>query len=25
MDHLPSLEARSVFDAWADKADKIAY
>jgi guanine deaminase len=25
MDHLPSLEARSVFDAWADKADKVAY
>ncbi|WP_246776608.1 nucleoside deaminase [Microvirga sp. VF16] len=25
MDHLPSLEARAVFDAWADKDDKIAY
>jgi len=25
MDHQPSLEARAVFDAWADKPDKIAY
>ncbi len=25
MDHLPSLEARAVFDAWADKDDKISY
>jgi tRNA(Arg) A34 adenosine deaminase TadA len=25
MDHLPSLEARAVFDAWADKPDKIRY
>ena len=25
MDHLPSLEARAVFDAWADKPDKVAY
>ena len=25
MDHLPSLEAKAVFDAWADKDDKIAY
>ena len=25
MDHLPSLEAKAVFDAWADKPDKIAY
>ena len=25
MDHLPSLEARAVFDAWADKDDKIGY
>ena len=24
MDHLPSLAARAVFDAWADKDDKIA-
>jgi tRNA(Arg) A34 adenosine deaminase TadA len=25
MDHLPSLEAKAVFDAWADKADKVSY
>jgi guanine deaminase len=25
MDHLPSLEARAVFDAWADKPDKVTY
>ena len=25
MDHLPSLEARAVFDAWADKPDKVSY
>jgi guanine deaminase len=25
MEHLPSLEARAVFDAWADKDDKISY
>ena len=25
MDHLPSLEARAVVDAWADKPDKIRY
>lgn len=25
MDHQPSLEAKAVFDAWADKDDKIAY
>jgi guanine deaminase len=25
MDHLPSLEARAVFDAWADKTDKVSY
>ena len=25
MDHLPSLEARAVFDAWADKTDKVGY
>jgi tRNA(Arg) A34 adenosine deaminase TadA len=25
MDHLPSLEARAVFDAWAVKPDKVAY
>ena len=25
MDHVPSLEARAVFDAWADKADKVSY
>ncbi len=25
MDHLPSLEARAVFDAWADKDDKVSY
>jgi hypothetical protein len=25
MDHLPSLEARAVFQAWADKPDKIEY
>ena len=25
MDHQPSLEARAVFDAWADKPDKITY
>jgi len=25
MDHLPSLEARAVFDAWAGKPDKVAY
>ena len=25
MDHLPSLEAKAVFDAWADKPDKIRY
>jgi tRNA(Arg) A34 adenosine deaminase TadA len=25
MDHLPSLEAKAVFDAWADKDDKITY
>jgi guanine deaminase len=25
MDHLPSLEAKAVFDAWADKPDKIGY
>ena len=25
MDHLPSLEAKAVFDAWADKPDKVAY
>jgi hypothetical protein len=25
MDHVPSLEAKAVFDAWADKADKIRY
>jgi tRNA(Arg) A34 adenosine deaminase TadA len=25
MDHLPSLEARAVFDAWADKPGKIGY
>jgi len=25
MDQLPSLEAKAVFDAWADKPDKIRY
>jgi tRNA(Arg) A34 adenosine deaminase TadA len=25
MDHLPSLEARAVFDAWADKPNKVSY
>jgi tRNA(Arg) A34 adenosine deaminase TadA len=25
MDHLPSFEAKAVFDAWADKPDKIKY
>ncbi|HZH53303.1 MAG TPA: nucleoside deaminase [Microvirga sp.] len=25
MDHLPSLEAKAVFDAWADKPDKVRY
>ncbi len=25
MDHLSSLEAKAVFDAWADKDDKISY
>jgi tRNA(Arg) A34 adenosine deaminase TadA len=25
MDHLPSLEAKAVFDAWADKPDKVSY
>ena len=25
MDHVPSLEAKAVFDAWADKADKVRY
>ena len=25
MDHLPSLEAKAVFQAWADKPDKIEY
>src|SRR5919107_732195 len=24
-DHLPSLEARAVLDAWADKPDKVSY
>ncbi|WP_210485667.1 nucleoside deaminase [Microvirga antarctica] len=25
MDHVPSLEAKAVFDTWADKADKVRY
>lgn len=25
MDHVPSLEAKAVFDAWAEKPDKVAY
>jgi guanine deaminase len=25
MDHVPSLEAKAVFDAWAEKPDKMAY
>jgi tRNA(Arg) A34 adenosine deaminase TadA len=25
MDHLPSLEAKAVFEAWADKPDKVRY
>lgn len=25
MDHLPSFEAKAVFDAWADKPDKVRY
>ncbi len=25
MDHVPSLEAKAVFDAWADKIDKVRY
>ena len=25
MDHVPSLEARAVFDAWAEKPDKVSY
>jgi guanine deaminase len=25
MDHVPSHEAKAVFDAWADKADKVSY
>jgi tRNA(Arg) A34 adenosine deaminase TadA len=25
MDHLPSLEAKAVFEAWADKPDKMRY
>ena len=25
MDHVPSLEAKAVFDAWADKVDKVRY
>jgi guanine deaminase len=25
MDHVPSLEAKAAFDAWADKGDKVRY
>ncbi|MGO4572777.1 nucleoside deaminase [Microvirga sp. 2TAF3] len=25
MDHVPSLEAKAVFDAWAEKPDKVSY